>query len=140
MMIGLLLVVLLFVLYRGVVGEGETMGIFHIFLLFAIVLLLFSMRLRTDIDREGVHVDFRPFVWNKTRRWEDIESVEVRKYALWEYGGWGYRIGPGGIAYTIRGFYGFQVKLKNGKKFLVGTQKPETVREILKNLEQDGII
>lgn len=137
MMVGLLLVVLLFLLYRGTAAEWHARNLVGMIILVTIVLLLFSVRLRTHIDRAGVHVDFRPFVWNQTWRWEDIESIHVKKYSFWDYGGWGYRIGRSGMAYTTKGLYGFQVTFKNGKKIMVGTQKPDVVREIL-NKKQDG--
>jgi len=42
-----------------------------------------------------------------------------------EYGGWGIRYVIGGIAYNVYGNKGVQLILKNKKKVLVGTQKPE---------------
>ncbi|WP_140937803.1 hypothetical protein [Sphingobacterium lumbrici] len=97
-----------------------------------IALLFLFMRLRTQIDERGIHIRFIPFIWKeKTWKWEDIGKVHVKKYSPWEYGGWGWRFGGPGVAYTTKGFYGIWIVLKNGKAILVGTQHPENVQELL---------
>lgn len=95
---------------------------------------VFSMKLRTRIDQKGVFVDFKPLVWNLQWIWEEIDHVEVKKYSLWDYGGWGYRIGKDGIALTTKGSHGLQVTLKNGKKRLLGTQRPEELKDFINTL------
>ena len=79
--------------------------------------LLFSTRLRSRIDAQGIHVRFAPFIIReKTWGWEDLEEVYVRRYSLWDYGGWGYRFSGAGTAYTTKGKYGIQMVLKKGNK------------------------
>jgi len=59
----------------------------------------------------------------------------VRKYSpIGEYGGWGYRVAGkrSGVAYNISGNMGIQIELKNGKKILLGTRKPEEAKEALR--------
>lgn len=101
-----------------------------------IFLLIFGTTLRSRIDSTGLHVRFFPLMFKeKSWNWEDIAEISVRKYSFWEYGGWGYRIGPSGIAYNTKGFYGIQIVLKNnGKRILIGTQKPEEIQSILAEL------
>lgn len=100
--------------------------------------ILFFQRLHTRIDNEGIHIRFFPFIWKeKTWRWEEIGDVYVKKYSPWQYGGWGYRFGRGGIAYTTKGVYGIHFVIRrNGASILVGTQKPEEVGEVLKQYHQ----
>lgn len=102
---------------------------FWIFL--AVMLCLFFMRLHLSIDAQGITLKFLPFVINKKWNWQDIESAYITEYGLSDYGGWGYRIGKKGTAYTTKGKYGIQLLLKNGKKILIGTQQPEEVALIL---------
>lgn len=98
----------------------------------AVALLLLLMRLRTRINEQGIHIRFIPFIWKEKKwKWEDIGKVHVKKYSPWEYGGWGWRFGGPGVAYTTKGFYGIWIVLKNGRTILVGTQHPEKVQELL---------
>lgn len=62
----------------------------------------------------------------------DLLKYEVREYdPIREYGGWGIRKGRSGAAYNIKGNIGMQLELKNGKRILIGTQKPEEFKKAL---------
>jgi hypothetical protein len=89
--------------------------------------LLSSLKLYTRIDSMGVHYRMTPFHFKEqTIPWEDIDLIHVRKYSpIMEYGGWGIRYGRSGKAFNVRGNYGIQIVRKNGKKLLLGTQRPE---------------
>ncbi len=89
--------------------------------------LLSSLKLYTRMDAMGVHFRMRPFHFKEqTIAWEDIDQIHVRKYSpILEYGGWGMRYGRNGKAFNVRGNYGIQIVKKNGKKVLIGTQRPE---------------
>lgn len=107
---------------------------FGIATLLVIVLLFALARLRTRLDKNGIFVDFKPFVWNKTWSWSEISRVEVKQYSLLDYGGWGYRFGKNGTAITTKGKHGFMIHFNNGRKILIGTQQPEAVQNQLKAL------
>ncbi|QQT28047.1 MULTISPECIES: hypothetical protein [Sphingobacterium] len=102
---------------------------FYIWL--AVVVFFAMIMLRTEISDNGVYVDFKPFLWNKTYRFEDIRSYKVVKYSIFDYGGWGMRISSSGVAYTTKGKYGLKLTLKNGKQILIGTQRPEELSKIM---------
>lgn len=107
----------------------------------AFVILLFAlMRLTSRIDDKGVSFGYSPFIKKRIHLWRDIENVWVRKYSpLGEYGGWGIKtISPKkhGIAYNVWGNKGLQIHLKNGKKILIGTQKPDEMVAFLKRLKE----
>ncbi len=115
---------------QGKIGEfsiGALIGL----IAFAII---FFTRLQSRIDAEGIHIRFFPFIWKeKTWRWDEIGDVYVKRYSPWEYGGWGYRFGRGGTAFTTKGSYGIHLMVQRNKaKMLIGTQKPKEVNEILK--------
>lgn len=100
-------------------------------ILFVVMLAMFLMRLRLQVNREGIVLRFLPFVIRKHWKWEDIDKVFITEYSLLDYGGWGYRIGKKGIAYTTKGKYGLQIVLKNGKSFLIGTQNPKELESFI---------
>jgi len=92
-----------------------------------ILFLFWGVSLKTNINKTGISVRFFPF-HRKERfyNWDQINNCYVRQYRpLLEYGGWGIRFGTNGTAYNIRGNKGIQLKLKNGREILIGTQKPD---------------
>ena len=99
--------------------------------------LLFQ-RLDIRIDHIGVH--FRvPYTFAKWQHipWTEIDRIYVREYALLgEYpkGIWGLRQGPGGFAFAPQyGLYGLQIEKASGGKYLLGTQRPEELKQFLMN-------
>ncbi len=65
---------------------------------------------------------------------EDIAEWKIRTYKpIQEYGGWGIRFGisQSGTAYNTRGNVGLQLKLKSGKKILIGTQRASDLEAIM---------
>ncbi len=95
--------------------------------------LLGSLSLRTRMDEEGVHFKMKLFHWReRTIPWDEIEQIHVREYSpVREYGGWGIKYGRSGWAYNVRGSHGIQILKKNGKRILIGTQRPEEVADYL---------
>lgn len=101
------------------------------FISISIILLL---KLQTQIDAEKIRFKFSPFHFKyREIDWFDIEKAYIRTYnPLREYGGWGIRYGgKKGKAYNVRGNMGLQLELSNGKKILLGTQKPGELNEFL---------
>ena len=90
-------------------------------------LLFYSIKLITEVHKDGIHIRFFPFHRKfKNFQYAEIESYLAREYKpIREYGGWGIRYTLGGMAYNVYGNKGVQLILKNKKKILIGTQKPE---------------
>lgn len=62
----------------------------------------------------------------------DIASAEAVTYSpLAEYGGWGVKWGRGGMALNARGNRGVRLTLRDGKRVLVGSQRPGELAEAL---------
>jgi hypothetical protein len=104
-----------------------------------LVLIIFflSLTLHTRIDHDGITYRFFP-VHRKEKeiKWDEVAEVTVRKYKpILEYGGWGFRTGRNGKALNTSGNMGMQIVFKNGKKLLIGTQKPEELTKILKKID-----
>lgn len=133
----ILLIVLLGIEFYDVYANYQTtqsiqLGVsFWIFL--AVLLCLILVRLNIAIDKVGISVKFFPFVMNKKWNWESIASAHILEYTLLDYGGWGYRVGKKGVAYTTKGKYGIQLVLKDGQRILIGTQQPDEIKVILSN-------
>lgn len=100
-----------------------------------ISIFVLSFRLDTQIKTDGIYV--RLFPLQLTYRffsWKSLLKCYVRKYnAIAEYGGWGLRLGlfGKGRAYNISGDEGLQLEFTNGKKLLIGTQKPQELTEVI---------
>ena len=90
------------------------------------------LSLHTKIDENQIHFKMFPFV-NKTISWNSIESAEVIQYGY--VGGYGIKMFTKyGTVYNVAGHSGLALKLKNGKKLMIGTQKAEELTEIVNNI------
>jgi hypothetical protein len=101
-----------------------------------IVLLLIS-RLDTTIEKDGIHVQFFPFHFSERHyEWHQLTRCYVRKYSpIGEFGGWGLRgISKRKRAWNVSGNMGIQLEMQDGAKLLIGTNKPEEAKEVLKRL------
>jgi hypothetical protein len=102
-----------------------------------VIALFFLLRLETKITDAGISACFFPFHLKTLHfSWAEIEQVYVREYSpISEFGGWGLRYGMDGKAYNVSGNQGIQIVFKNGKKLLIGTNKPEEAAHALKQLQ-----
>lgn len=107
--------------------------------LLAFSVLLSRIHLRTRVYPGLLTIRLWPFV-NRRVPVEEIEKIEVRTYsAIREYGGWGWRFGfAGDTAYTMWGNRGVQVRLRGGKGFLIGSQKPGELAAALRDAGAGG--
>jgi hypothetical protein len=104
---------------------------FAVFLIWGLVFFLFEKtKLITAIYKKEIRLRFPPFFYKeKTIPIKLIQKMEVRKYnPITEYGGWGLRYGLRGKAYNVKGNMGLQIQFINGKKLLIGTQKPDQAK------------
>ena len=109
------------------------------FLLFGIAFAYFFRinELRTELNEDGIHVRFYPYT-SRTVAWGEVEHCEVIPYDF--VGGWGVRLWTKyGTVYNVQGGKGLFVQLKNRKKFLVGTQKPEELQLLVKQLHHSTL-
>lgn len=101
---------------------------------FAFLILLQKTKMITKIYTEGISVKIKPFhLKQKIYNFDEIESIYTREYKpIAEFGGWGIRIGLKGKAYNMNGNMGLQLELKNGKKVLIGSQKPLELETVIR--------
>ena len=99
----------------------------------AFLYFFYYIQLRTWIHPDRLIVSFPPFFKKKQFRIADIESVKVVTYGLLV--GYGLRYSPKyGTVYNIKGNKGLAITMKNGGKYMIGTQQPAQVEEIMKHL------
>jgi len=97
---------------------------------FVPLILITRIKLITEVRQDGIYYRMTFFMPRfKHILPSQIKSFEVRPYKpVSEYGGWGYRTAfnkKKGSALSMSGKTGLQIELTNGKKLLLGTQKPE---------------
>ncbi len=138
----------LFAVFKQVVG-GQQFGdkpmsntglLIAMGLMILLTLLFVNFCLDTKIKEDGVYVRFFPFhLKYKHYTWDTLAKCYVRTYSpIGEYGGWGLRFGLSGKgkAYNVSGNKGLQLEFTNGKKLLIGTNKPDDVTGALRKIGQ----
>jgi hypothetical protein len=98
--------------------------------------LMYAMKLTVRLDDAGLHVRFIPLV-KRDIPLDEIARWEARTYRpILEYGGWGIRCGWKGMAYNVSGNRGVQLQLANGKRLLIGSQRPEELAAAISQAKQ----
>lgn len=91
--------------------------------------------LRVTVDRRGLRVGFGPWGWPQvTVALDEIEYAEVAEVRPAEWGGWGYRMRPGGRALVLRRGPGVRLVLSGGREFVATTRDPRTVAGLVNTL------
>lgn len=108
----------------------------NIVILFVIILFII-LRLETRIVDEGIFYRFFPLQRKfRSIKMAEIEKLEVIKYnPIRDFGGWGIRYGLKGRAYNVSGNMGLMIYRKDGKRILIGTRKPDGLREVIEKLK-----
>jgi hypothetical protein len=84
-------------------------------------------------DRRGVHLRLGPLgIPIRNLSWQEIRTVRLREFSpLAEFGGWGLRYRPGTTALFLRGRRGAEIVIASGRSWLVGSDHPERLCEVL---------
>jgi hypothetical protein len=97
----------------------------------------YKIKLTTIITEQDISIWFN-FFHSKPKiiAWNEIQKAEIITYnPIMDYGGWGIRCGGlNSVAYNVSGNQGLQLYLKNDQKILIGTQKPEELRNSIKKI------
>ena len=135
-------------LYPGNFSQNKTSASDYLIIILAILFViglmyLFKiMRLEIIIDNENLFFAYKPFLKRNYPLNEILEFKERKYRPLIEYRGWGirYSLFGNGKAYTVKGNTGVQFLTRNGKKFLLGSQKPAELIYFLNRLINDDKI
>jgi hypothetical protein len=119
--------------------EKDTTSIYGLLIGFIVNDLLLVMfllvKLETTIEKETIAVRFFPFqLKSKAYRKDEISKLEIRKYKpIREYGGWGIRGSGDNRALNVLGTMGLQIEFTDGKRLLIGTQKPDELEAAIQS-------
>lgn len=109
------------------------------FVALSFLYFLFSIRLKTTIDEDGIHYRFYPFQ-NKvtTVEWNELSDVYMREYnSFYEFGGYGIRVGSQkterAINTSASSNVGLQLEFKDGNFLLIGTKRPNEISQIIEH-------
>ena len=95
-----------------------------------VILLFWIMKLKTQIDKLGIKFTYVPF-YKRAIAWSEITSLQLIKYG---FVGYGIRFFTGhGTIFNTKGNKGLAITLKNGKRLVIGTQKPEEIERFIEN-------
>lgn len=97
--------------------------------------IFFAATLTVSITPAEVHVRYVPFFVNKRIATAEIASFVPQSYTVWQ-AGYGIHYSKYGWVYNTSGNEGIQLFLRNGKKMLIGTQRP---RDFASALAQAGV-
>lgn len=90
------------------------------------------MRLQTTITKDKIIINFPPLA-KKRILWSEVEQAQIVKYN--PLIGYGLRIWtPHGTVYNVKGNRGLFLILKNGKKYMIGTQRHRELEDIIQTL------
>src|SRR5690606_1045051 len=129
-----------FIVFFQLIISGEAISdnlaiIFSLIIPIACIYLIYITQLKTEITRESISFQFFPFV-KRSYFLSEIQSVKVINYGF--VGGWGIRFTTKyGTVYNIKGNKGLYVHLKDGKTFIIGTQKPEELEKVIEQLKRN---
>lgn len=108
-----------------------------------VVLLLFAWfmwvgRMTVEVDRTALSVHQWPIKISRVIPIKTIKNYQpVYYHPIQEYGGWGYRISPRGVAYSVDGDQGVQLELDSGERVLIGSPKPERIVAAIRQAIQE---
>lgn len=105
----------------------------------AIVALFILTNLETEVRSDCLRVRLFPFhIHYRKFAIEDLSEYYARTYRpILEYGGWGIRYSfrkGRGKAYNMTGNQGVQLVFKNGKRLLIGSQKPDDLTQAINSI------
>ena len=105
--------------------------IFSVFV-FLVIILFKLIKLKTEISNTELKLKFFPFL-SKTVKWDEVVSANIVDKGF--VGGWGVRIWTSyGTVYNVKGKKGLAIVLKDGSKFLVGTQNENDLKNVIKEI------
>ena len=112
--------------------SDEGLIVFSVFI-FALIAFFWMIQLRTEITQQDIKIHFFPLT-KRAVKWSEVEKAQIVNYGF--VGGWGIRFWTNyGTVYNIKGKMGLALELKNGKKFLIGSQKIDELKAFLNSLD-----
>ena len=113
--------------------------VFSLIILVVFNVIVIIMKLETYIDETKISYQYKPFhIKPREVLWSEVSEFYTRDYKpIREYGGHGIqrRIRKG-RAFTVSGNKGLQLILKDGRKILLGTNKPKELQMVIEKIKK----
>ena len=100
----------------------------------AVGLPLFAT-LSVEVHEGSVRIWFGPGVIRKRFQVQDIVACQVVRNP-WYYG-WGIRLTPHGWLYNVSGYSAVELQMKSGKRYRIGTDKPEQLQKAVERVLEE---
>lgn len=111
--------------------------VFFNLLVLSVCVFFWSLKLKTTITQKKLIIRYFP-LFNKHILWKNVQKAEIIKYGF--IGGYGIRISMKyGTVYNVKGNKGLAITLKNGKKYLIGTQRENELGEIIRSINKVSV-
>jgi hypothetical protein len=100
-----------------------------------ISVLFLVLRLETEVRADGLYVRYFPVHINYRKFGaENLSEYYACQYRpILEYGGWGIRCSRKGRAYNVSGNKGVQLVFQDGKRLLIGSQRPNELEKAIRS-------
>jgi hypothetical protein len=99
------------------------------------VLVAATSAVRVTVDRRGLRVGLGPLGWPRiVVPLSDVRSAMTDDVSAAEFGGWGYRVVPGGSGVILRSGPALVVVRRSGRRFAVTVDDPETAAGLLNGI------
>jgi hypothetical protein len=102
---------------------------FIVALSIGICMILFYS-LTVEVGKDFLKINFGPGVIRKSFLLKDMEACQQVKNP-WYYG-WGIRWTPQGWLFNVSGLSAVEIRMKNGKKYRIGTDVPHELESIIR--------
>jgi hypothetical protein len=123
-------------------GGADLHGFLVITTIVATVCAMFvTMRLTVTVTSHDLRIGFFPF-FSKRVAVHEIVEVEVQEYRPFrEFGGWGVRwsLRDSTTCYTMSGTRGVRIITKSGKKYLIGSAKPDALAAAIDRARHEAL-
>jgi hypothetical protein len=90
----------------------------------AVLLCVATSNLHVAVEGGALRIAYWP-AWRRTVPLSAIRSATIEPYSWLEHGGWGVRLRPGSVSYTVWEKHVVRVKLESGRDILLGSTRPE---------------
>ncbi len=80
-------------------------------------------QLTVTVSKDFIRLRFGVGVINKKFAIAEVESASIVRNKWWN--GWGIRITPHGLLYSVSGYEAVEIQVKSGKKTRIGTDEPK---------------
>lgn len=117
-----------FVAFMQISSPGS-LGVFLIIQAVFLICAILFYKLTIKVDNETMEASFGPGLIRKKVRLAEIAGCERIRIRWWY--GWGVHLTPYGWLYNVSGLDAVVIKLRDGRRFALGTDDPDGLTEAI---------